>query len=131
MKTKEQQICLMHQRAEELCRSRERLILSLGAFVSVGLIAGILRLMFGLSGTPYRPVEDAYTAASLLEESFGGYIFTAVLAFMAGSAITVFCVKYKEHTASDQNSEIGTEIILDPEKHTKQKLNGGEDGISR
>ena len=125
IKTREQQIRLMHQRAEELSRFRDRITLSLTAFVSVGLTAGLLLLMPGLSGTSYRPVGDVYTAASLLDESFGGYIFAAVLAFMAGAAVTVFCMKYRERSAADRK------LRPDQDKRTQADRNGGEDGFSR
>ena len=72
------------------------MILSAMAVLCLGLFGVLLRLAVQYAGSPLGIGYDTYTAASLLDESIGGYVLTAVLAFMAGITVTVLCIKYRE-----------------------------------
>ena len=104
MKTAEQRVAAMHKRTEELSRRREKDILFLTAVCSCILLAVLVPVTAALGGLTAGGSGDGFTAASLLDESAGGYILAALGAFMAGVIITVICVKLKDR--GNQKSEI-------------------------
>ena len=93
MKTTEQQILLMHRRAEKMIQRQERYIVSVFAVLSVVLFGALFGVISGFSGIFHRISGESFAGASILDETIGGYLLAAVLAFMAGAAITVICLK--------------------------------------
>ena len=105
MKTAEQRIAALHKRTEEINRRREKDSLFLTAACSCILMAVLIPLAAALGGYTPEGTGDAFTGASLLNESAGGYILAALAAFMAGVIITVICVKWRGREKEDQKPE--------------------------
>ena len=97
MRSDEERIRLMHERAHELKRRRDKMIVTASAALSsclfmllIGVIVKFAKPSAGYTGNPYA-------GASLLDSStVGGYVLTALIAFMAGVIITVIIRKYRE-----------------------------------
>ncbi len=98
MKTTEQRISALHQRTAILRHRKERSILYRLAVVSLILLLSLMRLTWISSGSIPEARENL-TGASLLNENAGGFVMTAVLAFMAGVCLTVFVIRmrYRDH----------------------------------
>ncbi len=95
MRTTEQRITALHQRAGELHRRREKTALFLPAVLSCILFAVLTGLTAFSSRHSAGITEDAFTGASFLDESAGGYVLAAVIAFMAGVCITAVIIRYR------------------------------------
>ncbi len=97
MKTTGQRITEMHRKALKMDRRRERNILSGLAVFSCLLLGGLIRGIYAFIGTPLGGTTgpDAFTGSSLLDESAGGYVLAAILAFMAGVCLTVAILRYR------------------------------------
>lgn len=84
MRTQEQFLCGVHERAAALRRARERRRTAAWSALCV-----VLTVLLSLETvTPHAPGAGMLTGASLLAAETGGYVLTAVVAFMAGVAIT-------------------------------------------
>ena len=122
MKTTEQQILLMHRRAEKMVQRQKRYILSLSAGLSVVLFGALFGVISGFSGLFHGISGESFAGASILDETIGGYLLAAVLAFMAGAAITVICLKRQNRTPGKagrgitQGKEEKTNTDLDPKE---------------
>ena len=94
MRSNEERIRLMHERAAGLQKKKEgRLLLSAGG-ISTALFALLIGLTIYLQGlTGYA--GDQFTASSMLSESAGGYVLVAVVFFMLGVLITALLKKYQ------------------------------------
>ena len=89
MRTTEEIIRAVHTRTEALQKRREKthLILTGGAGT---VLAGLLVLMISsLGGLQHEVRPTQFAGASLLEDSAGGYVLAAVVAFMAGVLVMV------------------------------------------
>lgn len=94
MRSNEERIRLMHERAAGLQRERDRKNLLTGGSISAALFAGLLTLTFYLQGmTGYTGGQ--FTASSLLSDSVGGYVLVAVIFFMLGVLISVALIRYQ------------------------------------
>ena len=107
MKTTEQRIAVLHQRAGQLRRRQEKAILSGLASLSLLLFILLVRLGSVFSGHSGEITGDAFTAASLLDESIGGYVLAAVVAFMAGVSITVVVIRYRNRNEKNGGRKNG------------------------
>ena len=101
MKTTEQRITALHRKTQELQLRREKNMLFGLAAVSFLLLVSVTRLARNSAGILY--VDDGLTGASLLNPSVGGYVMAAVLAFMAGVAVTIIIIR---RNLKNRNSEI-------------------------
>ncbi|MBR5407866.1 MAG: hypothetical protein IK111_09565 [Lachnospiraceae bacterium] len=97
MISNEERIQKMHERARELKRRRDKMIITASAVLSACLCL-ILIGVIAISSVPSGGYTgNPYAGASLLDSSVaGGYILTAVLAFMAGVVITVAIRRYRD-----------------------------------
>ena len=95
MRTQKERIELMHARAGEIRRQRERRtmgVLSLSCIVVfTGLLAAISKLVIIHPGID----SDGYAGSSLLDSSVGGYILVGVVTFVAAVIITLLCIRYR------------------------------------
>ncbi len=85
MRTEEQFLCGIHRRAAALRREKERRQTAAWSALSIALTV----LLALETVTPHAPGTGMMTGASLLSDMVGGYVLTAVVAFMLGVAITV------------------------------------------
>ena len=95
MRTNEQRIAVLHQRTIQLRRRQEKTVLSGLASLTLLLSVVLVRLTVVSAGHFGGITGDGFTGASLLDESVGGYVLAAVLAFMAGVSITVAVIHYR------------------------------------
>ena len=96
MKTTGELALAVHARAAALKQGRERAGLIFAGGVST-VLGAVLIPLIGVSGGlrhGVRVVDEAGTA--LLVESAGGYVLTAVIAFMVGVIVTTACVRRKK-----------------------------------
>ena len=104
MRSSEERIRLMHQRAAGLQRKKDRERLITAGGISTVLFAVLISLTFYLQGlTGY--IGDQFTASSLLSDSAGGYVLVAVIFFMTGVLISVLLIRYqrKKHRLNDSD----------------------------
>ena len=114
MRSSEERIRLMHERAAGLQRKKDRGGLITAGGISTVLFATLLILTLYLQGlTGY--VGDQFTASSLLSNSAGGYVLVGVIFFMLGVLISVALIRYqrRKHRLNDpdmddKNTEEGT-----------------------
>ena len=97
MKSSEERINLVHMRAREIKKTRDKRIKVSSGCLCVMLLSSLVTVI-GTFTTRYSASDNPalYTGASLLDSSAGGYVLTAVVAFMVGVVITVSIKKYIE-----------------------------------
>ena len=98
MRSNEERITRMHERLSDLKHQREKRIITactaLSSMLCICLIGVIA--MFSQPSTGYSGAE--YAGASLVDGSVaGGYVITALIAFILGILLTVLIMKYKEY----------------------------------
>lgn len=94
MRSNEERIRLMHQRAAGLQRKKDRGRLITAGAISTALFSVLFSLTIYLQGlTGY--MDGQFTASSLLAESAGGYVLTAVVFFMLGVLISAAIIRYR------------------------------------
>lgn len=102
MRSNEERIRLMHERAAGLQRKKDRGRLITAGSISTALFAVLLSLTLYLQGlTGYT--DGQFTASSLLSDSAGGYVLVAVIFFMLGVVISVALIRYqrRKHHLTD------------------------------
>ena len=93
MRTAEEQLRRMHMRAAEIKREEDRSRLrALGSLSGVLLVCLIVVLQ-QLQSLHHEILTGQSTGSSLLDESAGGYVLAAVIAFLAGVIITAVIYK--------------------------------------
>ena len=107
MRTNEERIAAMHARAAELQREKRKKLTRLTGGVSVVLcLALIIALAAWMPGLPVASAgSPAGMSGSIFAESGAlGYIVVALLAFLLGVSVTVFCVRLRKWQ-EQQNTE--------------------------
>ena len=106
MRTAEERLELLHKRAEELDRRKAGRTLSALGGLSTGLFALLLAVTLQLSGAAHSTLSGQFSGASLLADSVGGYVLSAVAAFVAGVAVTVFLIRRRmKRETEDREAE--------------------------
>lgn len=110
MRTNEERIAAMHKRAAEIEREdkNRKVLIMQGASVVVGLAAVIVLafIMPGMAGS--LAVESATSAAraSIFSANNSlGYIVIAVIAFLFGISVAVFCFRLKKWRDENGDAE--------------------------
>ena len=108
MKDTGERIELMHRRTRELRHKRERTTLIMSGGSCMVLFVALMEAVMNFGGGMLT--AGAYTGTMLLSENAGGYVIVAVMAFMAGVAVTVFLrertrAKRKRQVKERQNGE--------------------------
>ena len=104
MDTLDARVRRVRVRQAELLRRRER-AQSAGLLAASALLLGTLVLTIGQLVTPHQVADTDLMASSMLETSTGGYVLVAVLAFMAGVAITAACIYARRREKKDWKTE--------------------------
>ncbi len=110
MRTNEERIAAMHQRAGELEReARTRKARIYGAAGLTASLAAVILLAVLIPGLIQSISTDTISntmMASIFTSSTSlGYIIVAILAFLLGAAVTIFCFrlrKWKDEEREDQ-----------------------------
>ena len=90
MRSAEQMVQAIHEQAAQLRRERDRRRRALAGGAS-GILSVLLAVLIGsLGGLRHIPLNGTLAGASLLDDSTGGYVLAAVIAFMMGVAVTAF-----------------------------------------
>ncbi|MEG0900237.1 MAG: hypothetical protein RSF40_11080 [Oscillospiraceae bacterium] len=98
------------QRAKKIRHSQENNLIARLSFACVSLLCGFLGTIAIVSDAiPQNDITaDAY-GTMLLYSSAGAYVLVGLLAFVAGVAITLLCIrtsrKNKSFTSEEKNSE--------------------------
>lgn len=95
MRSKEERISLIHTRAARIKRRQDKnIITGIGSLCAVLLIllSGMMNML--VTSSKLSDSTGMYAGSSLLDASAGGYVLTAIVAFMVGVIITVICKKY-------------------------------------
>jgi hypothetical protein len=87
MRTTEERISLLQERARELARIREKRRLRASGGLSLFLFALLGGALYELQ-LPARGAPSGFAGSSLLGDDVGGYVLVAVLFFMTGVAVT-------------------------------------------
>lgn len=93
MRTNEERIGRLHDRAAELEKARARFSVRRAGVMSFTLMTLLATALGWFSGMTILPYSDQYSGSSLLGESAGGYVLTAVIAFTAAVVITVILMR--------------------------------------
>ena len=99
MRTNEERIAAMHTRAAELRREKRkaqtRLAGGAGIVLCLALVVALCvwmpKLSTAISGAP-----DGMSASIFAESGALGYIVVALLAFLLGVCVTMFCLRLKK-----------------------------------
>ncbi|MCR5282659.1 MAG: hypothetical protein K6E18_04765 [Lachnospiraceae bacterium] len=93
--TKEERVEKLHQRVEQRTqekRQREKAVLSMSSCL---LCLGLF-VLIASGGAHHDLMPDTYTGSIMMFENAGGYVLTALLAFMLGVVVTVLVKNYKK-----------------------------------
>lgn len=93
MRTAEEQLRRMHMRAAEIKRQEDRSRLRALGSLSGMLLVCLVVVMQQLQSLHHEILTGQSTGSSLLDESAGGYVLAAVIAFLAGVIITAVIYK--------------------------------------
>lgn len=101
MRTQEERIKQLHERANEIEKRNDKIKTSgLGAFC-VGIIALLVTCIVGASRAFHSTAGIRMQGASLLDNSAGGYVLVAVLAFYVGIIITAIIIKKRNNKSKN------------------------------
>ena len=103
MMKNEDKLALIHKRAHQLHHRRDGTKLFLRGSTCAGLMTVLVVLIDGTAET--ADTGTFFTGASLLDASVGGYVLTAVVAFMAGSVITVLLIRHEKKLKEKKNGK--------------------------
>ena len=96
MRTDQERIIMMHKRAGELKRKRDRMQLCVLSISCMALLVCLTGVTMLLDGGRHGVAAGTAAATSILAESAGGYVLVGVLAFMAGVLITVLILRGRD-----------------------------------
>lgn len=97
MRTNEERIARLHERAGEIKKKREKNMLRAMGSVCCVLVLGLAGLVAHLGSGQHGITQGGLTGSSLLSDGTGGYVLVAVIAFAAGAAVALAARLYKEH----------------------------------
>ena len=106
MMTAEERIVSLHERMDALRdkQNRQERMKTAALGTGCGILAICLLLLIGGEGTGGAGGSTSlYSGAMLLYENAGGYVATAIVAFMAGVVITVACIRYRQKNEQNKN----------------------------
>ncbi len=104
MRNVEERMAMVTNRIRALERRRERRETAGLSALSVFLVLALVTLLGQLGGGGTGTFPEGMAASSLLAESAGGYVLTAVLAFMAGVTVTVLLKRKQERKPMEEEN---------------------------
>ena len=101
MRTAEERINAMHLRAAEIQTERkQRNVNILSSAVAIAGFAAVILLGIMMPGltdkVTINGVYDGYNASIFSESSTIGFVVVAILSFLLGAAVTVFCFRIRK-----------------------------------
>ena len=102
MRTNEERLAALHDRAGQLKRQQTKQRFSLlcvsAGVICFGILAGLSLLIARVSGVGFDPESYGNMSASVFSGNGAmGYQVIAVLAFCLGVTVTVFCFRLKKY----------------------------------
>lgn len=95
MRTQDERVRQLHIRAAEMQKLADQRKTTGLASLCMGILAILILSLVRLNHELQNAVDVDLQGSSLLSESAGGYILTAVLAFFAGVIVTVLLFRYR------------------------------------
>ena len=95
MRSAEERVARMHERAAAIKRQEDRSRLRILGSVSAALLICLVVCMQQVQNMQNGILSGQNTGTSLLDDSAGGYVLAAVIAFIAGVVITAVIYKYR------------------------------------
>lgn len=95
MRSAEERLARMHERAAEIKRREDKVRLRVLGSLSAALMVCLVICMQQLQSMHHGILSSENTGSSLLDDSAGGYVLAAVVAFIAGVAITAVIFRYR------------------------------------
>ena len=110
MRTNKERISALHKRTRQLKKeqdARRFAVISAGcAAVCIGILLGMAILIPHVSQNGFTDDSPAAMNASIFSgSSVSGYLAIAVLAFLLGITVTVFCFRLKRHLDENDKEE--------------------------
>ena len=96
MKSAEDRIRMLHERAAELERQKRKIQMAVWGSVSACLSCFLFIMVWQAGSMSCPVINSPYMGSSMLGENVGGYVLVAVAAFAAGVVITVILRKYRD-----------------------------------
>ena len=95
MRTPEERVAVMHSKMTALRQTRERRKTAALEVLGVTLTLSLAVLIFG-RGQPLGSGPGSAFSGSMLFENAGGYVLTAIVAFMVGMAATLLGLQWRD-----------------------------------
>lgn len=102
MRNAEERLMRMHERAADLKRSRDKTVIRIMGTVSAVLMICLVVLIQQLQSMQSGIMTGQNTGSSMLDESTGGYVMIAVIAFTIGAVITALIFRYRNKDDNDR-----------------------------
>ena len=115
MRNTDERLALLHKRASEMQRKHDRTALILQGSGSAVLMFAVITMVRMYSGS--AETTALFTGETLLDENTGGYVLVAVIAFMAGTLLTVFLIRHRRSSGTTNRAKESRE-----EKHEVQGI---------
>lgn len=96
MRTQEERLSMLHKRAGEIRRQRDRRQLMGWGGISACLSFLLVVCVLSAEKMFHNAANTELSGSSLLGESAGGYVLAAVIAFFAGVIITALIFRYRK-----------------------------------
>ena len=96
MRSNEERIRQLHQRADRFQKEIDKKKLIVSGSTSAFLLTLLVCVALFADRQSARTIGNTFVASSLLSTSVGGYVLTAVAAFMIGVIMTVILKKRSE-----------------------------------
>lgn len=103
MMTGEERLSELHRRMKGLRKKRQSRMINAMGMVSTALFACLFIMIQCLGVGQFGMTSNLYSGSSLLYEEAGGYVLTAIVAFVVGTIVTVICVR--KHNRDKENGE--------------------------
>ena len=95
MRTAEERLAEMHERATAIKRQEDKSKLRIVGSLSAGLMICLIVVTQQLQSMHHAIYTGQSAGTSLLDDSVGGYVLAAVIAFFTGVAITAAVYRYR------------------------------------
>ena len=95
MRSAEERLVRMHERAAAIKKKEDKSRLRILGSLSAGLMICLVAVTQQLQSMQHEIYTGRAAGTSLLDDSVGGYVLAAVIAFIAGVAITAVIYRYR------------------------------------
>ena len=108
--TTEEALSEILRRSREAARVRSRRTCRMLSGLTASLLAVLMLVISAFSNRPAALPEGSIYGSFLLSQEAGGYVLAAVIAFVLGVAVTLFCLWYRKTKHQKTGSSRTTEM---------------------